>query len=273
MKISDKMDLSRYITDKPIIKKRLMDLSQTILQIFVSESAVLRIYDKPIMIVGDIHGDLAALNSILEQKEKLDCKNILFLGDYVDRGSQGAEVLLALFDLKVADPDHVFLLRGNHEDANMNMYYGFFDEIGHDTPFLMRMHSIFETMPVAAILNNDTFCVHGGITEDTDLNHIRKSNSYQYLWNDPSDIPGIRKSQRGPNIQEFGPDIVYNFLAANRLTRIIRAHEFQEDGYRWWFGGKLLSLFSAPNYCGRDNTGAFAIYEAGKLTLYIFDGG
>jgi diadenosine tetraphosphatase ApaH/serine/threonine PP2A family protein phosphatase len=214
---------------------------------------------------------LDALNSILEQKEKLDCKNILFLGDYVDRGVQGAEVLLALFGLKVADPDHVFLLRENHEDANMNMYYGFFDEIGHDTPFLKRMHSIFETMPVAAILNNDTFCVHGGITKDIDRNHITKSNSYQYLWNDPSDIPGIRKSQRGPNIHEFGPDIVYNFLAKNGLKRIIRAHEFQEDGYRWWFDGKLLSLFSSPDYCGRGNNGAFAIYEDRKLDLFTFN--
>jgi len=174
--------------------------------------------------------------------------------------------------LKVADPDHVFLLRGNHEDEHINRYYGFYDEIGHDTPFLMRMHSIFETMPVAAILNNDTFCVNGGITKDIDRNHITKSNSYQYLWNDPSDIPGIRKSQRGPNIQEFGPDVVNDFLAANGLTRMIRAHEFQEDGYRWWFDGKLLSLFSSLNYCGRRNNGAFGIYEDGKLTLYIFDG-
>ena len=272
IKIGDKMDLLRYITDKPTIKKLLVDLSQTTISIFSSEPAMLRINDESIMIVGDIHGDLDALNSILEQKEKLDCKNILFLGDYVDCGVQGAEVLLALFDLKVADPDHVFLLRGNHEDANMNMYYGFFDEIGHDTKFVMRMHSIFQTQPIAAILNNDIFCVHGGIAEDTDLNHIKKSNSYQYLWNDPSDIPGIRKSQRGPNIQEFGPDIVYNFLAKNGLKRIIRAHEFQEDGYRWWFDGKLLSLFSSLNYCGRRNSGAFGIYEDEKLTLYIFDG-
>ena len=257
--------------DKMIIKNELLKLSEEIIHTFNSEPAVLNITGST-MIVGDIHGDLQALNDLIDEWEEKDCKYLLFLGDYVDRGTEGAECLLKLFELKLADPYHVFLLRGNHEDANMNMYYGFFEEIGHDTKFIMRMHSIFQTLPVATILNNDTFCVHGGITESTDLIHITKSNSYQYLWNDPSDVPGIRKSMRGPNIQEFGPDIVYNFLAKNGLKRIIRAHEFQKDGYRWWFDGKLLSLFSSPDYCGRGNTGAFAIYEDGKLTLYIFDG-
>jgi hypothetical protein len=71
IKIGDKMNLSRYITDKSTVKKRLMDLSQTTISIFSSGSAMLRINDESIMIVGDIHGDLDALNSILEQKEKL----------------------------------------------------------------------------------------------------------------------------------------------------------------------------------------------------------
>jgi diadenosine tetraphosphatase ApaH/serine/threonine PP2A family protein phosphatase len=261
----------RYMTDKSVIKKRLLDISLTTISIFSSEPAVLRIDDDPIMIVGDIHGDLDALNSILEQKEKLDCKNILFLGDYVDRGVQGAEVLLALFDLKVADPDNVFLLRGNHEDANMNMYYGFFDEIGHDTKFLMRMHSIFQKMPTAAILSNDIFCVHGGISGENDVNTITKANSYQYLWNDPSNKLGINKSNRGEAIKEFGEDVLDTFLKANNFSTLIRAHQYQKEGYRWWFGGKLLSLFSALNYGGRNNKGSFGIYKDKKLDLLTFN--
>ena len=53
-----------------------------------------------IMIVGYIHGNLQAFNSIIEKRNELDCKNILFLGDSVDRGIQGIEVLLSLFQLK-----------------------------------------------------------------------------------------------------------------------------------------------------------------------------
>lgn len=267
----DKTNLLKYLTDKEVLKNLLLDLKPKMLHLFGAEPAVLNLKGST-MVVGDIHGNLNSLKLMVDEWEESGYDNILFLGDYVDRGTQGVECLAVLFELKLADPYHVFLLRGNHEDANMNMYYGFYDEIGHDTPFLMRMHSLFETMPVAAILSNDIFCVHGGISGENDLNHITKSNSYQYLWNDPSDVPGIRKSTRGPNIHEFGPDLVYNFLATNGLECIIRAHEFQEDGYRWWYDGKLLSLFSSPDYCGRGNTGAFAIIENGKLTLYIFDG-
>ena len=75
---------------------------------------------------------LQALDFLIRMREGINCKNILFLGDYVDRGLQGTEVLLSLFQLKIEDPEHVFLLRGNHESVEMNIYYGFFEEIGSD---------------------------------------------------------------------------------------------------------------------------------------------
>ena len=68
--------------------------------IFESEPAVLRIDAEPIMLVGDIHGDMQALEFIIGMREEINCKNILFLGDYVDRGLQGTEVLLRLFQIK-----------------------------------------------------------------------------------------------------------------------------------------------------------------------------
>lgn len=253
-----------------IVKKRLKKVTKPVMQILDSEPAVLKITG-PTTTVGDIHGDLDALDFILEQWQQSSTKNILFLGDYVDRGTQSAEALLTLLELKVIDPTHVFLLRGNHEDARMNKYYGFFDEIGKDTTFIMRMHSIFQVMPVAAILNNNIFCVHGGITEATDLNTITKANSFQYLWNDPSYVPGIHYSERGDNIMTFGSDILDTFLKANNFSTLIRAHEYQESGYKWWFDRKLLSLFSSTNYSGRRNQGSFVEYEDKRIKLYIFD--
>lgn len=55
-------------------------------------------------------------------------RQYLFLGDYVDRGSFSCEVALYLISLKIAFPDKVYLLRGNHETANQTAECGF--EVG-----------------------------------------------------------------------------------------------------------------------------------------------
>ena len=262
--------VSGKVSNKRTAKKELRLILPKVDDIFESEPAVLRIDAEPIMIVGDIHGDLQALDYIIGEREKIDCENVLFLGDYVDRGLQGIEVLLKLFQLKIEDPEHVFLLRGNHESIEMNIYYGFFEEMGSDQEFLLRVSRTYENMPVAAMLSGHTFCVHGGINGTGSVDTIKKEESFPYLWNDPSESPGLTTSNRGPTVKEFGPDIVYGFLATNNLKGIIRGHEFLEEGDKWWFDGKLLSIFSCPGYVGQRNNGAFAIFEKGKLQVFVF---
>lgn len=262
--------VSGKVSNKTTAKKELCLILPKIDGIFESEPAVLRIVAEPIMIVGDIHGDLQALDYIIGKREKIDCENILFLGDYVDRGLQGIEVLLKLFQLKIEDPEHIFLLRGNHESIEMNIYYGFFEEIGSDQEFLLRVSRTYENMPVAAVLSGHTFCVHGGINGTGSVDTIKKEESFPYLWNDPSKRSGLTASTRGSTVKEFGPDIVDGFLKTNNLKRIVRGHTAIEKGYKWWFDGKLLSLFSCPDYVGLGNVGAFALLENGELKLFVF---
>ena len=85
------------------------------------------------------------------------------------------------------------------------------------------------------------------------------------LWSDPTDSDndlGIQANQvRDPhgtgNIVKFGPDIVKEFLARNKLDKIIRAHECVMDGFERFAGGDLLTVFSATDYCGKHkNAGA-----------------
>jgi len=117
-------------------KEELRLILPEINEVLESESAVLRINTESIMLIGDIHGNLNALEYVMQMREKLGYKKILFLGDYVDRGVQGTEVLKKLFQLKLREPENVFLLRGNHETIDMNFFYGFFEEIGFDKDFL-----------------------------------------------------------------------------------------------------------------------------------------
>ncbi|MFZ2499406.1 MAG: serine/threonine protein phosphatase [Methanosarcina sp.] len=251
-------------------KEKLRLILPKVDSIFESEPAVLLIDNEPVMLVGDIHGDLQALEFIIKMREKINCKNILFLGDYVDRGPQGTEVLLSLFSLKIKEPEHVFLLRGNHESVDMNLYYGFFEEIGSDQKFLLRISLTYDKMPIAAVLSGHTFCVHGGINGTESIDTIRKEEPFPYLWNDPSKSPGLTNSRRGSTVKEFGHDIVDGFLKANNLKRIVRGHTALETGYKWWFDGKLLSLFSCPDYAGIGNDAAFSLFENKELEIFVF---
>ena len=85
------------------------------------------------------------------------------------------------------------------------------------------------------------------------------------LWSDPTDSDietGIQpNSTRDPtgvgNIVKFGPDRVEEFLKNNNLNLILRAHECVMDGFERFAGGKLMTVFSATDYCGKHkNAGA-----------------
>jgi hypothetical protein len=84
-----------------------------------------------VIVVGDIHGSLSSLYFVL-QKLKGQIGNtatVIFDGDFVDRGHQSLEVVCILYLLKLAYPNHVYLLRGNHEDSFIASAYGFQEEL------------------------------------------------------------------------------------------------------------------------------------------------
>lgn len=86
----------------------------------------------------------------------------------------------------------------------------------------------------------------------------------EMLWSDPQVAPGRGPSKRGVG-SAFGPDVTKKFLQENNLGRerivfasmgiltavdlIIRSHEVKENGYLVEHDGKLITVFSAPNYC------------------------
>ncbi|WKY03238.1 hypothetical protein Q1695_004745 [Nippostrongylus brasiliensis] len=97
---------------------------------FLQQSALLEIDsdELPLHIIADIHGNLPQILRVFRTIGIPQKDTFLFLGDYVDRGVQGVEVITLLFCLKIRYPYQVYLLRGNHEDANTTLNYGFFDE-------------------------------------------------------------------------------------------------------------------------------------------------
>jgi hypothetical protein len=91
-----------------------------------------------VVLQGDLHGDIHSLLGVLgrwQERRWLDgftitdpSLHVIFLGDYTDRGVYGIEVIYTLMRLKLANPDRVHLIRGNHEDVNLVARYGFLAE-------------------------------------------------------------------------------------------------------------------------------------------------
>ena len=163
---------------------------------------------------GDIHSTLEFIQHLADQgymkknnAYKIAKKNfyMIFLGDYVDRGWYGAEVLNTILTLKLMNWDQVFLVRGNHEDVTVQGMYGFADELknkfqinlgtteeGKYNSLANKLYNMQELMPVVLYLGNKNEkniteviqCCHGGIEigyHPGDLLKNEKSCMYQLL--------------------------------------------------------------------------------------------
>ena len=219
------------------------------------------------------------------------------MGDYVDRGENSFQVIMKLFELKIKYPSLVYLLRGNHEVRNVSKNYGFYDECitlfkEQGENIFNLISSVFTYLPIACILYDDYFCVHGGISDRLKyIGELNEINRFDFdsldgifsktpenhieiiqdlLWSDP-DLSNNREFKDNPRGMGkiFGSKVLRNFLVENKLKSLIRAHEVCFDGY---FNGKnYLTLFSSTNYCGKDNYGAVGVfYSSGKTDIYVF---
>jgi protein phosphatase len=228
------------------------------------------------VVVGDIHGSIDDLLQILGNFGYPPDRSYLFLGDYVDRGSNSIEVLLILYSLKVLFPENVYLLRGNHECKAVANKYGFRTECEgyfENGKVYRRFCESFAEMPIAAVVNGRVFCVHGGLSPEIrylsdigaqiekPLTDIGDSIAEHLLWSDPSNecyrFEASRKRKVG---FLFSSEVTENFLSDNGLEFMIRAHEFCKHGAHWTFDG-CLTLFSNCDYCGLGNTGAVAVLD------------
>ncbi|GMT19171.1 hypothetical protein PFISCL1PPCAC_10468 [Pristionchus fissidentatus] len=238
-------------------------------EIFLSQPILLEL-EAPLKICGDVHGQYYDLLRLFEYGGFPPESNYLFLGDYVDRGKQSLETICLLLAYKIKYPENFFLLRGNHECASINRIYGFYDECKrrYNIKLWKTFTDCFNCLPVAAIIDEKIFCCHGGLSPDLQsMEQIRRIMRptdvpdqgllCDLLWSDPDkDVTGWGENDRGVSFT-FGPEIVGKFLHKHDLDLICRAHQVVEDGYEFFAKRQLVTLFSAPNYCGEfDNAGS-----------------
>mmetsp|Transcript_114864 Transcript_114864/g.256394 ORF Transcript_114864/g.256394 Transcript_114864/m.256394 type:complete len:304 (+) Transcript_114864:78-989(+) len=252
-----------------VAEGQLKSLCTSAREVFLSQSALLEL-EAPLKICGDIHGQYHDLLRLFEYGGFPPESNYLFLGDYVDRGKQSLETVTLLFAYKTKFPENFFLLRGNHECASITRIYGFYDECKrrYNIKLWKQFCDVFNCMPVCAIVDEKILCMHGGLSpEVTNFDQVRRlvrptdvpdtGMICDFLWADPDkDIAGWAENDRGVSFI-FGPDVVTSFLQRHDMDLICRAHQVVEDGYEFFAKRQLITVFSAPNYCGEfDNAGA-----------------
>lgn len=261
-------------------------------QIFLEQPTLLNL-SPSVKIVGDIHGQFHDLIRIFKSCGYPPYTNYLFLGDYIDRGYKSLETILLLLCYKIKYPENFFMLRGNHESANITKIYGFYDEckrrlapIGNPHKLWKNFVDVFNTLPIAATINNKILCIHGGLSPDLhdlkQIEHIKRPTDIpdkgllaDLLWSDPDasiknfSVTNWPKNDRGVSYC-FGKKHVDYFCNKFKLDLIVRGHMVVEDGYEFFNKRKLVTIFSAPNYCGEfDNFGA--VMSVDKSLCCSFD--
>eukprot|EP00796_Vickermania_ingenoplastis_P005124 gene5124-3678_t len=248
-----------------------------------SEQNVLRVQGT-VTVVGDLHGQFYDLAKIVKLNGMPPGITYLFLGNYIGGGGFNCETLLLLLAAKIRSAFDF--------ELECNLKY--------TKQLCLVFLKVFESLPLAAVLNQTYFCVHGGLSPD--IEYIESIGSFprfrevpsqgpmcDLLWADPHwDADNPASVERSPSDEYYTPGTHYHdmnpdfspnkkrgrsyvfnfasikyFMAKNKILCIIRSHEVEDSGYKLYRVLPstnypcMISVFSAPNYCGSfENMGA-----------------
>ncbi|ESL12093.1 serine/threonine-protein phosphatase PP1 beta [Trypanosoma rangeli SC58] len=252
--------------------------------VLMSQPMLVRV-EAPVNVCGDIHGQINDLVEIFRAGGMPPESRYLFLGDYVDRGKYGTEVITVLLGLKVLYPDKICVLRGNHESESICRIYGFFDEVKRrfSVKLFKEFTDVFNCLPIAALIEEIALCMHGGLSPELrNLNQIDQIRrplmvpdaglACDILWSDPEENScGWMQSERGVSYT-FGEDVVRRACNNLKIDVVLRAHQVVDNGYAFFSERRLVTIFSASNYCGEfTNSGAMMMMDENcKCSFQIF---
>jgi diadenosine tetraphosphatase ApaH/serine/threonine PP2A family protein phosphatase len=218
------------------------------------------------LVIGDLHGDLESLVSILKNSDfvqkmtKRKDATLIFLGDYGDRGARSAEVYYMVLKLKLDFPQQIVLLRGNHEGPedlmasphDLPMQFQFrFKEQGRTV--YSKVRELFAYLYNAVLVEERYLMVHGGLSPEiataqdlakANKTHPEKAILEDLLWSDPNDtVKTALYSPRGAG-KLFGKSVTEKVLRKLNVKILIRGHEPCEEGFKLNHDGEVLTLFS-----------------------------
>jgi hypothetical protein len=260
--------------------------------------------DYEVFVVGDLHGCYTCLKAAVLQADFLSKLEgyradpashpyplLVFLGDYIDRGHHSYDgVLRTVLRLLLAAPEHVVVLRGNHEHyihrngrlSSPVMPAEGIESIAWRAPreLLVAHMRLFDALPSMLVFDRFLF-VHAGIPrEDTTADKLKSLGALndpeirlQMAWSDPSDADFVpiglqRQSTRFP----FGRMQFRSFMSRIGCSVMVRGHERVVEGIRRVYAGPdalLLSLFSAGGGANLDLPASSNYREVTPMALAL----
>lgn len=194
-------------------------------------------------VCGDLHGDLVSLLSFLELCD-FERDHLLFLGDYLDKGDYGPQVLLVLFLLKVTLPDRVVLLRGNHErhgSVGAQEAYSFIFKTLQNYDIY---NGLLAFLPLACVVNSSVLAVHGMFPPVEDIGRFLremdggKETAEFVTWGDVSldNEDGLCRPLREDlevHVRKYSQPLgdVFRTLKRRGLSLLVRGHSWVRKGF------------------------------------------
>uniref|UniRef100_A0AC35UAI8 Serine/threonine-protein phosphatase n=1 Tax=Rhabditophanes sp. KR3021 TaxID=114890 RepID=A0AC35UAI8_9BILA len=246
-----------------------------------------------ITVGSDCHGSMDVLLNIFDEKGAPPEK-ILFMGDYTDKGESDTQILLLLFLLKIMYPSQVILLRGNHEIKDMNRLKDFPNNcqimLG-SSDFYYVFNYVFERMPISAIIDDQIYLAHGGVSpwinSRSDILSIQRPLKINrgivprliisdILWSDPyrkeyddtkSDTKFFAPSKRGCGYA-YSQKGLQAIMSGMNVNMVIRGHQTSTEGYRMEYTKICHTIHSKPgNRHGKGATGILRRMPDGTVNL------
>lgn len=231
------------------------------------------------LVIGDLHGDFYSGYTILREYYNEIARgrtSAIFLGDYVDRGYAQLETILMVSLMKLAYPDNVIMLRGNHEPPE------WLTPSPHDFPDVLisrfgaegrRLYSefqeLFDKLPLIAYMRGEFAAFHGGppvsVLSAPSAERALYLGEGEFppeevetiLWSDPVDIEVLYTvSPRGAGIL-YGRKFVREALSKLSVRKLLRSHE-PVNGVRL-VGDAVYTIFSAPLVYELPNAGVLRV--------------
>jgi hypothetical protein len=236
-------------------------------------------------VLGDLHGCYSCLKAALMQADffakvqafKADPVNnpdpkLVFLGDYIDRGQFSYNgILRTVLQLYLTVPEHVYVLRGNHEyylEYKGKIYGGVrpAEAIATLEPYAPKevfdaYLKLFEALPNMLLFDRTLF-VHAGIPRDSllaerwkDLSSLNDPDiRFQMLWSDPSEADFIPDELQQKNARfPFGRLQFRSFMARLGANTLVRGHEKVDAGFKKVYDDGLVVLLNLFSAGGRTN--------------------